>query len=141
MTRKLRKPTPPSVLLAIPPPLAASCARGVFDGYLVNRVLPGLVRQIAAMANLPPPIDLFSSLSLSGRDEANHLSPGCMKQPTRAICTWFAQSNDKYARGNKTVPYSDDTHLNAQGYELVAQTVHRALLSRGLARSILPQPP
>ena len=53
--------TPPQITIMVPPPLWRDSVYGM-NQTILNDIMPSLVPEIAALAKLPPPIDLFTAL-------------------------------------------------------------------------------
>lgn len=92
----------PRVILGIPPPCysAVGKSKGGNDQNAINFILPQLVRRVAAMNSLAPPIDVFGLFASQCPDF------------TKGDCKWLADG---------------ELHPNRDGYHQIASLVMKSI--------------
>ena len=70
--------SPPQMAIMVPPPLWRDSAYGM-NQTILNDVMPPLVPQIAALAQLAPPIDLFTALGGTSSWRTTFPTCGCQR--------------------------------------------------------------
>ena len=102
---ELRKETvhgkPPLLAIMTPPPLWRDSSYGMNQSIL-NDIMPNLVPQIAELAALPPPIDIFTALGGSSKWRSTYPTCGCERPSSAGEQGRLAAVTEKFS-GNFSV--------------------------------------